>query len=196
MRWWVIVIGLIGLLLIGWQLRYALLIGLEKPSYVVIGKKDGYEIRQYKDYLTAQVFASGSYDEASNEGFKILANYIFGENSENKSMPMTAPVFMQEKNKGYKVAFVMPSEYSMSTLPKPRDKRIIIKKVSGKKVAAYRFTWCATKKRVEKRENEFVRLLDRDDIKTRSEVQLARYNPPFILPFLMRNELLVDISGS
>ncbi len=65
---------------------------IDSPKYSVLEEKLGYEIRSYEPYLTAQVEVLGSYDEALNQGFRILANYIFGNNTKQTSIEMTAPV--------------------------------------------------------------------------------------------------------
>lgn len=195
MKLWVIIISILLIILLGVQLWYTFLPGTKGPTYTLIEKRGAYEIRQYDPYLIAQVFLSGSYREVTNEGFRVLAHYIFGGNKENISMPMTTPVFIekQEKKDGYNVAFVMPEKYDKKTLPKPNDTQVKIKEKHTQLIAAYPFTWYATAKSFEQKKKEFLTLLEQDNVKVISDVVLARYNPPFILPFLMRNELLVVI---
>jgi len=195
MKAWVVIFSLIVVGFIGWQLWFALLIGVKEPSYEVLQKKNGYEVRRYTPYITAETRAAGTKEKAANEGFKVLADYIFGDNTQNIKMPMTAPVFVEttkDENKK-NVSFVMPFDYTIKTLPKPNNKEIKIKEKKGKVFAAYRFTWHPTEKRVAHKKELFAALLERDGIKTLSPIMLARYNPPFIMPFLMRNELLVEI---
>lgn len=209
--WPIIVLLLVGAF-VAWQLRFTLLAGVKEPKYAVVAKKDGYEIRQYKPYILAHITLEGTYADSMSEGFKILADYIFGNNSaqvgmpmtapviheqEKKSvtMPMTAPVLMEKNTQGNQIAFVMPFQYTLKTLPQPLDGRITIEAVPAKTVAAYSFTWYATAARVAKQKKYFEQLLARDGIKRLSTIRLARYNPPFVLPFLMRNELLVDIEN-
>jgi len=195
MKLWVVILSILLFAFIGWQLWYVFLVDIEEPAYTVFQKKNGYELRQYKPYLIAQVSLPGSYRAVTNEGFKVLANYIFGGNKEDVSMPMTAPVLVEKNKKvgGYTIAFVMPASYTKETLPEPNDTRIQIKEKPSQKVAAYRFSWYATEKRAEQKKKLLASLLERDGIKQDSPIMVARYNPPFILPFLMRNELLVVI---
>jgi len=195
MKLWIIILFLILLGLIAWQLWFVLFVNLQEPAYRVLQKKDGYEIRQYDSYIIAHVSFAGSYKEVASKGFKVLANYIFGGNKQNIRMPMTAPVFVEKKVKldGYDIAFVIPSSYKKETLPTPKDDRIEIVEKQSAKIAVYRFTWYPSAKQVEKKKKEFVELLRRDGIQPRSDIILARYNPPFILPFLMRNELMVVV---
>ncbi|MEO7116491.1 MAG: heme-binding protein, partial [Caldimonas sp.] len=46
---------------------------VEEPSYDVVQKLDGAEIRQYAPYVVAQVLVSGPADQAGNQAFPILA---------------------------------------------------------------------------------------------------------------------------
>ncbi|MFC1841487.1 heme-binding protein [Candidatus Dependentiae bacterium] len=195
MKLLVAILFLVFFAFVGWQLWYALQITLKEPGYTVLQKKDGYEIRKYEPYLIAHIAFPGSYKAVTNKGFRALANYIFGGNKQNVRMPMTVPVFVEKKMEidGYDIAFVMPSPYKRQTLPEPKDDRIKITEKLSEKVAAYRFTWYPSAKQVEQKKESFMALLERDGIKQRSPIILARYNPPFILPFLMRNELLVVI---
>lgn len=190
-----VIVLFILFLLIGWQLWSVFLSNSQEPVYKVLQKNNEYEIRKYDPYIIAQVSFQGSYQMVTNKGFKVLANYIFGDNEKNVKMPMTAPVFVEknEKDNGYTVTFVMPNSYNKKTLPKPNDSRIKITAKPSNKLAVYSFSWYPSAKRVEQKKQKFMMLLKRDGIKAESSVLLARYNPPFILPFLMRNELLVTI---
>jgi len=195
MKLLVTILFLMILAFIGWQLWYVLRINLKEPEYTVLQKKNGYEIRKYEPYIIARIAFPGQYKNVTNKGFRVLANYIFGGNKQNMRMSMTTPVFVEKKVDidGYDIAFVMPSSYKKETLPEPKDDRIKIIEKPSEKVAVYRFTWYPSAKRVEQKKKEFMALLERDGVKYRSDIILARYNPPFILPFLMRNELLVVI---
>lgn len=64
----------------------------EEPSYNVIVVEDNKEIRQYKPYLVAKTTVEGNFKEAQGKGFKILANFIFGDNKSKSDIAMTAPV--------------------------------------------------------------------------------------------------------
>jgi len=191
------VLSLIALGFIGWQLWFALSIGVKEPKYTVLGKKDGYEIRKYEPYIVAEVDVTGTPETGANKGFKVLADYIFGKNTENVRMSMTSPVLVRngEAKSRQSISFVMPFKYTLKTLPKPQDKQIKIEEKKGKIFAAYRFTWYPSDERVARKKELFKTMLERDNIKPKSEIILARYNPPFILPFLMRNELLVEVKN-
>ena len=76
---------------------------VEQALYTVTKKMDGYEIREYPEHIVAQTTVEGSYQESMSNGFRIVAGYIFGGNTKNTSIAMTAPVVLQQEKskKGY-----------------------------------------------------------------------------------------------
>lgn len=75
----------------------------EEPKYTVLKQTEDFELRRYDEQLVAQTWVTGDQDTASRAGFKILADYIFGNNSaangESRKISMTAPVTMQPETK-------------------------------------------------------------------------------------------------
>jgi hypothetical protein len=161
-------------------------------------------------------------DEAARKGFPIVAGYIFGDNTSKDKIAMTAPVNTeagesekiamtapvntekiamtvpvnteQEKADGtYKISFVMPSKYTLETLPIPNDSRVTIKEVPSRKVAVKRFTWSASESAVKKHEEALLSALERDNIETVGAINVARYNPPWTMPFMLRNEVQIEV---
>lgn len=188
---------------------------VKTPAYSVVEKREGYEVRTYEPYILAQVEVSGSHEEALNEGFRILAGYIFGGNTSQQSIDMTAPVTEQsaekiamtapvtlamtapvtekESDTGRIVSFVMPAEYTLETLPKPNDPRIMIIPQEGRTVAALRFSWFRDGARVSKKQDELLSLLARDGVVVVGRPEYAGYNAPLTAPWMTRNEILVEI---
>lgn len=181
------------------------------PLYSVLEEKQGYEIRNYEPYITAQVEVGGTYDEAINQGFRILADYIFGNNTKQTSIAMTAPVKEKEKKEFEKIAmtapviesgdeqirtvsFVMPFEYTLETLPKPNNSEIKIVPQEERKVAVLRFSWFRSADRVAEKKQKLIELLERDGIVQKSIPEYAGYNAPFTAPWLNRNEVMIEIA--
>ena len=65
---------------------------IDEPRYTVLRTYDAFEVRRYEPYLVAETVVSASADEAGNEGFRVLAGYIFGGNKGDRRIEMTAPV--------------------------------------------------------------------------------------------------------
>jgi hypothetical protein len=123
----------------------------ESPKFHVLEKDGNIEIRLYAGYITAEVTVEGSdYKTAVENGFNILAGYIFGNNVSRQKIDMTIPVQASQKiamttpvtvsgEENYKVAFIMPSMFTMDSLPIPKDNRIKFFPVAEHKMAAIRF---------------------------------------------------------
>ncbi|MFT5436636.1 MAG: hypothetical protein ACI840_001284 [Ulvibacter sp.] len=185
----------------------------EEPKYKVVTTAQGYEIREYGVYVIAETAISDAKgrDDATRKGFPIVAGYIFGDNtskdkiamtvpvnteaSESEKIAMTVPVNTEQEEAGgtYKISFVMPSEYTIETLPTPNDSRVVIKEVPSRKVAVKRFTWSASESSVKKQEEALLSALGRDGIETVGTINVARYNPPWTIPFMLRNEVQIEV---
>jgi len=193
------------------------------PTYTVIAQKAGYEVRQYEPYITAQVEVTGTYTEALNEGFRVLADYIFGNNtkqtsiamttpvtestSESEKLAMTAPVLVQDNEKlsmtapvtehgdekSRIISFVMPLDYTLDTLPLPNNDRVTLVPQEARTVAVLRFSWYRGDARVAKKKQELLSLLQRDGIVAKNTPEYAGYNAPFTAPWLNRNEVMVEV---
>lgn len=184
---------------------------LENPKYQVLRKDGKFEIRQYEGYITAEVEIQSDYDSALRQGFRILASYIFGNNRKKEHIPMTAPVIEQDKEQGEKipmtapvtsralgegthlVSFIMPSRYTLDTLPQPNSEEIKFREVEPHQVAALRFSGNLKAKLLDKKTQEMKQWLDQNNLAPKGGFVSAQYNPPWIPGFLRRNEILVEI---
>ena len=110
---------------------------------------------------------------------------------------MTVPVVMQPKEEQqaqtYTMSFMMPSKYTLNTLPTPNNPAVKLRLVPKKKVAVIRFSLYANEKRVKEKTAELKKALERDGITAVGETEIARYNAPFSNPLLRRNEILMEI---
>jgi len=202
-------IGILVVLVVWTIGSYAVIRNIEEPKFTVVESKDGYEIREYAPYIIAETDVTGDYDEASSNGFRIIADYIFGNNTSRSSIAMTAPVLenassekiamtapvldTEKKGKVRTISFVLPSKYTLETLPKPNNSKVTITEVASRKVAVLAFTWYPTAKRIEDKKKELVALLERDGLEIAGEIQVARYNPPFSIPLILHNEIIIPI---
>lgn len=197
---------------------------VENTEYSVIESKSEYEIRLYPEHIVAQTTIKGTYDEALNQGFRIVAGYIFGGNTKKESIAMTAPVIEKsaaqnsaseksaaEKTKGqsiamtapvmatvegesHTIAFGMPRSYTLETLPVPNDSRIQIVTIPEKKMAVIEFSWYRSTARVQSKKQELLDALKKDNVKVVGEPQYAGYNAPWTPPWMTRNEVLVEVN--
>ncbi|MFN4091754.1 MAG: SOUL family heme-binding protein [Brevundimonas sp.] len=181
----------------------------EEPAFTLVLKDESFEVRDYGATVVAEVTVSGSQDRASNQGFRILAGYIFGGNTRRQSIAMTAPVAQRRVSEniamtapvsqtssasGWTVRFTMPSGYTLETLPVPNDSRITLRDEPGQRMAVIRFSGIADARQVERRSAELEQQLQSRGLEPTGPISLAQYDPPWTLWFLRRNEVMVPIA--
>ena len=185
-----------------------------EPSWKSVRKDGDIEIRAYDPMIVAEATTTGERGEAINEGFRILAGYIFGGNTGQQSIEMTAPVTQQARNSGgqkiamtapvtqeagenqneWKVRFVMPAEYTLSSLPKPDDVRIKFIEIPAYKAAVIRFSGFNSDSNFTSHKTKLIKWIENNNIATDGEPVYAFYNPPWTPPFMKRNEVMVKIA--
>ena len=184
----------------------------QQPRYTVLERRGNLEVRRYEPYIVAEIEVRGSLEDAGNKAFRPLADFIFGKNRRSETMGMTAPVTQAAKGEtigmtapviqsatgeqAYVVSFVMPSRYTMATLPQPIDPNIRFRDVPASTVVAwtYRGTW--SESRYRKEERALREALAKQGWTVSRPPVWARYNPPFWPWFLRRNEILAEFSAA
>jgi hypothetical protein len=173
---------------------------LEQPEYSVETRDGSFEIRRYQPHLVASTVVSGDMKEASNQGFRRLADYIFGGNRSadggSEKIAMTSPVNMVRGDEGWTITFMMPSAYDQDTLPTPNDSRVTIERWNGGLHAAVRFsgTWSAS--RFTARRQALEQWLSDRGYRIAGESIVARYDPPWTPWFLRRNEVVIPVTAA
>ena len=185
------------------------LMAIEEPPYKVVEESGDFEIRQYQPYIEAETLVEGDFREVGNVGFRRLFDYIQGKNRKRQEIPMTAPVTQeaasekipmtapvgQEKVAGkWRITFVMPSSYTMSTLPQPLDPRVNLVEIPGRLMAVNQYSGTWSQKRYEAKERELREFIDKKGLQVVGEPVWARYNPPFMPWFLRRNEVMIPVA--
>lgn len=212
-----IILVVLVVALIAWTLWSWLVVkDLEEPAYTVIENKDGYEIRAYESHILAQTTVTGTYNEAMNQGFRIIASYIFGGNTKNESIAMTAPVSENtmskesvsesiamtvpvsevtnlEQNNEHLISFMMPAKYTLETLPTPDDKRVKLVEKPERIAAVLTFGGYGSEKTFASKKELLLTKLKAGGIEAIGPAEVARFNPPFSSPFLLRNEIIIPI---
>jgi len=205
---WTMITSIIALILIVGVLAGPVMSDVEKPDYKVIQSEQNIEIRQYEPMIIAEVEVDGKREDAIGDGFRLLADYIFGNNTvqqvismtapvqqkENQKIAMTAPVQQQSTGKSWRMSFVMPSKYSMDSLPVPNNNRVRLKEILTKKFVVIEFSGTNSNENVTEHENQLMNYIEANQIKINDSPKYAFYNPPWSLPFLRRNEVMIEIN--
>ena len=168
---------------------------IETPKHTLVKKENGFEIRQYDSMIIATTKVRSDYSDAASTGFRRIASYIFGGNSANMSIKMTAPVLTNspDPKDNYEIQFVMPSEHSMEDLPQPNSQNVTLKKVNLGRTAVLRFGGWATEERASKYKDKLRDLLAANGYTPKWTFMVAQYNSPWAIPPFRKNEIIVQI---
>ena len=202
-----ILASIIVLTFVGFLIGSEVINNVEQPKYEVLSQKNNIEIRQYEPNLIAEVKKTGNRKEAISAGFKDLADFIFGNNkssdkismtapvqqSAGESISMTAPVQQLKQNDEWLISFVMPSKYQKNNLPLPNNPNIKIIEIPSKKYAAIVFSGTNSNENIYQHEKELMKFIKENSLIAIGVPKYAFYNHPLTLPFMRRNEVLIEI---
>ena len=183
----------------------------EEVPYQVLRSDDNIELRQYPAIVVAETSVDASFDDATGPAFRRLFDYISGENQarqeiamtapvlreadrpEGEEIAMTAPVFQEATGDGWTMAFVLPKEYSLDQAPLPTDPDVRVREIPGEKRAVIRFSGNADEADIAEQSEALRAWMSAQDLEADGDPQLAGYNPPWTIPFLRRNEVLITV---
>jgi hypothetical protein len=184
--------------------------GIETPKYTVVSEHSGYEVREYAPYIRAEVTREGDFRETMYGGFEEVGGYIFGANTRQSKIAMTAPVLheaegqkiamtapvLHEAQAGtgkYTLAFVMPSAYRIEDLPTPNNPNVKLREVPRQRYAVLSFGGYATERRTEKKMQKLLEELKKDGRVPAGSPILAQYDPPWTPLWMRHNEIQVPL---
>lgn len=187
---------------------------LEMPAYKVITAEGNCELREYPPHIIASVKIKEDFSSAGRQGFRALAGYIFGGNTSKTSISMTAPVSMSPAVQGesismtapvtstpsgarsWEIAFAMPSQYTLDTLPTPKDPRVKLSERPSERVAVVVFSGFTSESNLSSQEALLKRWVEARSLQLDGPIVIARYNDPFTFPWNRRNELIVKVRSA
>ncbi len=184
---------------------------IEEPEYTIVSKNEDYEVRKYESVIVAETTVNENFEDAGSIAFKILAGYIFGGNksqtkiamtapvnqvpqANSEKIAMTAPVAQTKGQSGFVVQFTMPKGFTLANLPIPNDSRVKLIEMPPRKVAVFTYSGTWSESRYQDKLGTFQEALKKNGLSTRGEPVFARYNSPFQIWFLRRNEIWINLS--
>ena len=246
---WIIITVIIGIVLIGAVAAGPIMSNVATPTYEVTTSEGNIEIRRYEPMIIAAVQIDGQRKDTIRDGFRLLADYIFGNNTVRQDIAMTAPVQQQQSTKiamtdpvqqqqstkiamtapvqqqqstkiamtapvqqqqstkiamtapvqqqssgnSWKISFVMPAEYSIETLPKPLNEHVTLKEVPAKQFVVITFAGTNSDKNMKEHEEKLMAYIQSKNLPVTGTPKYAFYNPPWTLPLMRRNEIMIEI---
>ena len=168
--------------------------GVEIAPYKVLVSDGDREIRHYEELVLVSA-PMDSDDNADNSAFRVLFRYITGNNAGSKDIAMTAPVFMDRTSGDRRMSFVLPSAYSLENAPAPSDPNVSLSRVTDRTYAVITFSGFLERGNIEEHREKLARwLAARPDYKASGSHLSAGYNPPWTLPMMRRNEVLIPVT--
>lgn len=187
----------------------------EQPSYEVVKSDKRFEVRDYAPMIVAEVTHRGERRRASGASFRRLAAYIFAQDrpdgggeriamtapvieaqvDQDEPIAMTSPVLQEETGTGeWRMRFVMPSRFTMATLPTPPSDIALIE-VPARRVAAVRFSGYASDADLAIMEAMLAEWIEAEGLSAAGEFEYAFYDAPMVPPQRRRNEVLIEVAA-
>ena len=181
----------------------------EEAVYNVVTTDGAFEIRDYAPHVVAETLVEGTLEEAGNKAFDKLFRYISGGNRSRENVAMTAPVSQQSKGEKiamtapvtqqrvreqWAVSFMMPATSTLATLPAPEDSQVTLRQVPARRIAAVRYSGSWSEEGYLRHKAELESWMRTKGLAGAGDPQWARYNSPFSLWFLRRNEILIPVA--
>ena len=183
----------------------------EQPRYDVLERiGQSVEIRYYRPRVAAETTIDATKsDNARSEAFRLIAGYIFGANkttdkiamttpveisAPGAKIAMTAPVEVNKSDSALVMRFFMPSQYSINQLPESTDSRVKLIEIPKTTVAALQFSGSTGDGAVAERATELTKALGSTNWKIAGPATAYFYNPPWTLPFLRTNEVVIPVA--
>ena len=185
-----------------------------EPDYSVLQSDELFEVREYEPLIVAETLVDASFDDAGSIAFRRLFGYISGDNeaaaeiamtapvmaldennSSGEKISMTAPVTGQETALGWRFAFVLPSTYTLANAPMPGNPEVSLKQLPARKVAVVRYPGSWNEAGYDENLKLLQQWMLQNQLKVDSLPRAAAYDPPWTLPFLRRNEVMIDIKS-
>ncbi len=166
---------------------------IEEPKFNILKEDGAYSLRQYDRTVVAETRVQAGFEEAGSSAFRRLAGYIFGKNSDQSKIAMTAPVGMEMEGDGYRVHFTMPAEWAFEKLPSPGEPSVKLRQLEPRKMAAIRYSGGWSRDRYLEHELLLKKWIEKNGLHAIGVPVFARYNSPWALWFLRRNEVLIPV---
>lgn len=168
--------------------------GYEMPPYKVELSDGAFELRRYDAHVLAQVRVRGDRSTAASQGFRALAGYIFGGNEDSAKVAMTVPVAQNQGGDGiWTVRFMMPSQYTLATLPKPNNPDIRLIEQPPVRQVAVQFSGLRGDATLAEQEAALRAWAGRQRLTITDGPHFYFYDGPATLPWNRRNEVAFGV---
>ena len=139
--------------------------------------------------MTAPV-VQGREPSGGSQSIAMTAPVVQARAGRSESIAMTSPVVQQPAGaESWSIQFIMPSKYTMATLPQPNDPRVRLVEIPARTFAVVRFSGLGREDAVARHEKALDAALAESSWRAVGEPVTWYYDPPWTVPFLRRNEV-------
>lgn len=184
---------------------------VEEAGYDLVMASGDIEVRDYHSMVVVETFVEANFEDAGNRAFGRLFAYISGENRSRQDIEMTAPVVASQDDSGesiamtapviadkavtgWRFAFVLPASYTIDSAPEPLRDDVRLRALQPRRIAVLTYSGLRSERKFEQ---NFARLsdwLEQNGLDAMSGPSYAGYDPPWTLPFLRRNEIMIQVN--
>jgi hypothetical protein len=179
--------GLLSLLFL--LAQSAISMATETPDYKVLLEDGKFEVREYPA-LTLVRTDSGDGD------FMRLFGYISGGNEAEQKIAMTAPVLMKHEGEKTGMSFIVPKDVAATKVPAPKDSAVMMDNLPPGQFAVYRYSGGRNEPNELEALGKLRAWVDKRRLEVTGEPLFGYYDPPWIPPFMRRNEVMLPIAGT
>ncbi|HPU54014.1 MAG TPA: heme-binding protein [Burkholderiaceae bacterium] len=181
---------------------------VEEPPFIVLRTEDEFEVRRYEPHVLAEAALPGPADYAADAGFHLLNEYLAGRNTSRRrfgthspliltpaatSLDARVPMIPSMAVNGFVVQFVMPIGQALSELPVPKDSRVRLRSVASETRIVHRYAGNWSQQTYRRHLETLRRAVAHAGMSTRGEPAFVRFDAPYVLPFLRRNEIWLAV---
>lgn len=185
----------------------------EEASYIVVDDQGEFQLREYAGFVVVETTVNAEFDNAGSQAFKRLFGYISGQNEgsreiamtapvmvrddepvEGESIDMTAPVIADQNADGWQYTFVLPASYTLDSAPLPTNPDVMLVEIKPKRVATLRYSGLLNEGDFRDNTKRLQTWMANNGLEAASSARVAGFDPPWALPFLRRNEVMIDVA--
>lgn len=182
--------------------------GVPEVPFTIIDQIGPVEIRSYGPRTVVEVTDG----KDTSEAFFMLFDYISGGNTEKREISMTAPVEVREEGQtiamtapvqvakgssgNVAMRFFLPADFTKSSSPIPRNPRVKLAELPPELFAAIRYSGRSTDEKFKQKSEQIKAGLERSKWVIAGEPNLFGFDPPYTIPFLRRNEVMIKVDES
>lgn len=194
----IVAVVICSIVFMGWKLTSRS--AYESAEYSVLETDGLIELRTYPDLMLVTT-TMGTRTQGDDGSFGRLFRYISGGNENKQKVAMTTPVFMEPQSDSEQpgtpagqMGFVIPKDVAQTSIPSPTGDQVEVTRRPGGTFAVIRFAGRNDLEVCQKQQRLLEAWIEKRQLKSDGESEIAGYDPPWTPGPLRRNEILIRIA--